>query len=634
MANFSVSLKIRAFDPFSKVTNKLRGALKQITEGQKKAAASFQMAGQINLASQSVGKFARVARTAVLGPIEEMIEFEQAMANVRAVSGNLADKEFKELTDKAREMGRTTKFAATDAAEGLKFLAIAGFSAEEQLTSIGPVLRLAQAGATDLGQASDIASDLLGAFRLEAKDMEDVADVLTATFTRSNTTLTSLFETMKLVGPEATDMGVSMRQVAGMTAVLGSAGIKGSMAGTALRQMFKKLVNPADSARTLMKKFGLEVSDSLGNLRKPTDILEDLIAKTEGLGTATRGKALSILFGARASTAVSNLLAKMKGDELRKFIDQLQDVSGETKRIAGVMDDTSKGALLGFQSAVSDLKIEFGSTFKEEFKDSIRIITDLVRSITKWFAAHPKLTAAIFLTVAAVAALLTALQGLLVIVATMFAAKGVLFLTGGFGGLARMIFGPVITSVQFLASNFMLLARGSIARLIPMLRTLMMGLRLYAVSAWAAVAPTWAMVAPYLPLAAAILAVVTAIAAVTLAIRQLVKVWDELDAMKEFKAMWKLTMDEGALETVKHLFDPTTLIESVKGDVASLIGGGEDVERIGAATGVAGTTTNAKVGGKIVVEVNGSGAPRVASIQAEGPVDLEVDAGLAMAGAF
>jgi len=340
MADLLANIRIRAFDGFSRVTNKLRNQLKQITDAQLKAQQTFQLAGQINLAAQSVGKFGRVARAAIAVPTQKFLEFEQAMANVRAVSGEISSNQFTKLAEKAKFLGGTTEFTSVQAAEGLRYLAIAGFGVEEQLAAIGPVLDLATAASTDLGTASDIASDLMGAFRLEASQMGDITDVLTATFTRSNTTLSTLFETMKLVGPQATDMGISMREVASMTAVLGSAGIKGSLAGTALRSMLQRMVNPAASARKEMRRLGLTVADAEGNLRKPTAIFQDLINATKEMGTVERGKAFSILFGTRAAAAMSNLVASMDVGKLQEFLKGMQNVAGVTQQVAAVQRDT------------------------------------------------------------------------------------------------------------------------------------------------------------------------------------------------------------------------------------------------------------------------------------------------------
>ncbi len=653
----AANIRIRAIDQFSRVTSRLRLDMQRVTAAQEKASKSFALAAQMNQAAQAVGQFARVARTAVAAPIKSMVDFEQSMANVRAVTSGITENEFTKLEEKAKFLGSSTKFSAVEAAEGLRFLAIAGFDAEKQMSSIGPVLQLAGAASTDLGTASDIASDLLGAFRLEASDMGDVANVLTATFTRSNTTLESLFETMKLVGPEATDMGVSMREVAGMTAVLGSAGIKGSLAGTALRQMFKKMINPSKAARKEMSKMGLTIADDLGNLRKPTEIFKDLIESTKDMGNVARGKALSTLFGTRASTAISNLLAKMKGDELTKFIDGLKDVSGETKRIQDITQNTAKGAMVSFQSAVEGLKIELGQTFGKEFKGAIKAVTGFVRGITRWMKAHPELTKALFASAVAFAVFLTALQGVLVIIATGLAAKGVLFLAGGFTGLAASIGAAALAAAPFIiaiaaigtAAYFLITRWGTVSAFFQVMWNKFTNLSAGAKASVLAFVSAIPIIGPM---------IVVAIAAVDLFKNH----WDNVVAafdtgFNKIKEVFNWVADSPVFKAItgskafKLLVSaPLATVKSIGGAVDSAVSSGTSavgstIERIsdevslvegGASASLAEAQVadrdarDSRIAGKIQVSIDSEGNAKVKSIESTGPIELEADAGMSM----
>ncbi len=566
------NIKITAIDQFSRITKKLRDSFKEISKAREKAAKTFALAGQMNQAAAAVGSFARVARGAVAAPIAEWIEFEQAMANVKAVTKDLKDGDFPALMKKAREMGSSTRFSAKEAAEGLRFFAVAGFTADEQMAAIKPTLQLATAGMTDLGRTADIVSDLMGGFGLgkSVEATKDTVDVLAATFTNSNTTLDSLFETMKLVGPGATKLGVSFREVAAMTGLLGSAGIKGSLAGTQLKQMFAKMVSPTKKAREALKEFGISfVKD--GELRDRTKVLGEFLEKTKDIGRATRAAALGDIFGVRAKTAVDLLLDAMSGNQLPDFLKTLNEAPGTVGRIEKIVDDTAGGAIRALKSAVSDLGIQFGMTFKDDLKAGIKFVAEMVRGIAGWLKDHPTLTKIIFASALAVAFFLTALQVALIVIATMIAAGGLLILVGGFKGLAAILFGPVIAAIAAVKAAF-------IATLMPSIVAATTGLGTFATAMWAAVVPSLIAAAP-------IAAVGLAITAVALAVNELVKAWDQLDLGEGLQGIAEVFGEEGVSGVVKGFLDPSALVSSVK----SILGVSADVLEKGLlSSGIAG----------------------------------------------
>ncbi|MDE7065590.1 MAG: phage tail tape measure protein, partial [Desulfovibrionaceae bacterium] len=197
---------------------------------------------------------------AAAAPAALSIGFEDAMARVGAVS-KATDAQMVALTAKAREMGRDTRYSASQAAEGMGYLAMAGFNAQQQIDAIGGVLNVAAAAGADLGRASDIVSNGLTGFGLAADQAGRVGDVLTETFTSSNTTLESLGETLKYVAPVAKAAGANIEFVAAVAGVMGDAGIQGSMAGTAMRSMFTRLVAPARDAQKHMSKMGITAQE-------------------------------------------------------------------------------------------------------------------------------------------------------------------------------------------------------------------------------------------------------------------------------------------------------------------------------------------------------------------------------------
>lgn len=278
-------------------------------------------------------------------PLKTAMDFEAQMSRVGAVSNSTKEQQV-QLTAKAREMGRDTKFSALEAGQGMEYLAMAGFNANQQMAAIGGVLDVAAAAGTELGRTSDIVSNALTGFGLQADQAGRVGDVLTKTFTGSNTTLESLGETLKYVAPVASSAGASIELVAAMTGVLGDAGIQGSMAGTTLRNTFLRLIAPAKDAQKHMKqlgisaeqmreimaapegqqaahyikKMGIDAADENGNLRDWMDILTELSVKMGNLSQADRLEAASSIFGKYAVSGGLALLDSLRHDE--KYIEE------------------------------------------------------------------------------------------------------------------------------------------------------------------------------------------------------------------------------------------------------------------------------------------------------------------------
>lgn len=340
---------------------------------------------------------------AMVIPVKIAIDFEDSMARVKALS-NATEEEFAQLTAKARQLGRDTRYTASQAAEGMQYLAMAGFKTNQILDAMPGMLNLAAAGATDLGRSSDIASDILSAFQIKAEEMPRVADILCKAFTSSNTTLETLSDSMKYVAPVASAAGISIEQCAAMVGLLGNVGIKGSRAGTALRAAMLRLVAPpkmaADALKSLtgiddgdelaaqvedlkhtqkvLEDMGIKTKDAAGNMRPIVDILEDFNERTKDMGNADRLEKVKHVFGVEASAAMEALLvqAGKTVDEngqaivdaygnqttaLRKYIGELENSEGTATRIAETMENTTGGGLRKLKSAVEDTAISFGN---------------------------------------------------------------------------------------------------------------------------------------------------------------------------------------------------------------------------------------------------------------------------------
>jgi len=316
-------------------------------------------------------------------------DFESSMSHVSAIT-QASGKDFDALRNKARELGRTTSFSASESAEGMKFLGMAGFKTNQIIAAMPGVLNLAKSGATDLGRAADISSDILSGFGLTADQMPRVADVLTKTFTTSNTTLEMLGESMKYVAPIAKEFGVSIEQTAAMTGLLGNVGIKGSSAGTTLRSMLTRLSAPAGEAATALKELGIQTRDSEGNMRNITDIVGDLGKATKRMGSGQRLEILKTLFGEEPAAGIAELLSQ-GADGIRNYTTEIQNSGGVSERVAKQMGANAKGNFKQWKSAIEDLAITVGDVFLPTLSNAVQSLTEVTRSFSAWASENPGL---------------------------------------------------------------------------------------------------------------------------------------------------------------------------------------------------------------------------------------------------
>ncbi len=285
--------------------------------------------------------------------IRTLAAFEQSMSTVRAISG-ATEVQFKALTAAALELGATTRFSATQAGEGMEFLARAGFEVEEVLATIGPTLQLAQAGALDLGSAANIASNVLKGFRLEAGETTRVVDVLALASASANTDVRKLGQAMSFVAPIAASMGISVEEAAAAIGVLGDAGIPATRAGRGLNLVLAVLEKGSDGLAAAAKRAGLSLEDfkptavgiagALGNLKK---------ANVEA------GEAFDLFgrLGAPAILALQEAVPRIV--EVTKELENSQGAAAEMSR---VMDDNLNGALLRVRSAFEAVNLALGSS--------------------------------------------------------------------------------------------------------------------------------------------------------------------------------------------------------------------------------------------------------------------------------
>ncbi len=296
--------------------------------------------------------------------------FESAMSEVKAISGATGEN-FEKLTDKAKEMGATTKFSATESAEALKYMAMAGWETEQMTDGLAGVMNLAAASGENLGTVSDIVTDAMTAFGLEAKESSHFADVLAKASSSSNTNVGLMGETFKYVAPIAGAMKYSIEDTATAIGLMANAGIKGGEAGTALRSMLTRLVKPPKEAAEALDGLGISAKNSDGSMKPLREVLGDLREKFAGLDDSQKAQYAASIAGQEAMSGLLAIVNTSDKDfeKLTKSIDNSKDAA---KKQADTMNNNLKGAMYELGSAAEAVGIEIYDGFKKPLKKTVK----------------------------------------------------------------------------------------------------------------------------------------------------------------------------------------------------------------------------------------------------------------------
>lgn len=311
--------------------------------------------------------------------VETGIEYEATMSKVQAIT-NTTGSEMAQMSDLAMELGAKTSKSASESAEAMTYMGMAGWNTQEILAGLPGVIKLSIASGEDLARTSDILTDNLTAFGMSAEDAGYYADVLAYSASNANVTVDSLGESLKYVAPVATGAGVAMEETVAMVSLLGDAGIKGSQAGTTLRSVILNLTGANEKATAKLKELGVSIYDNNGKMRSMTDILADLSTKlvdAEGnVDTATA----TMLVG---KTAVSGFTALLQAgsDKLGAFTNALETSNGTADRMASTMQDNVKGALEELGGAFETVGLKLYDLIDEPLKDSINGFTSFIETI-------------------------------------------------------------------------------------------------------------------------------------------------------------------------------------------------------------------------------------------------------------
>ncbi len=397
----------------------------RVAQSRSRMQRSMQVSANMTIVAHGAQQASSGIKRALSGPIGTAIEFEESMDKVGAVA-RASNSELAKLTKTARELGATTSFSATEASEGMKYLAMAGFKTNQVIATMPGLLNLSTAGATDLAATSDIASDILSSFGMKPEQMDKVADVLTATFTTANTDLRMLGETMKYVAPIARKAGMSLEETSAMAGLLANVGVKSSQAGTTLKAMVTRLAAPAKRGANALAEMGVETKDSAGNMRSMIDILEELSVATKDIGSGNQIRVAKDIFGVEAAAGMTELLSKASKGGIRKYYNSVADSLKRASKVATKMNDNTRGKIKALSSAYESLQITVGNLLLPMLKELLIWVTEITRKIDDWSNANPNLVQALALSASALGILTVVAVPLFLIMASLNSMSAIL----------------------------------------------------------------------------------------------------------------------------------------------------------------------------------------------------------------
>ncbi|MGL5558815.1 MAG: phage tail tape measure protein [Paraclostridium dentum] len=309
------------------------------------------------------------------------MEFEEEMDKVAAISGATGS-DFKKLQSKAEEMGAKTKFSASEAGQGMEYMAMAGWKTGDMLEGIEPILNLAIASGEELGLTSDIVTDALTGFGLKAKDAGMFSDVLATASSNANTNVGMMGETFKYAAPVAGALGYSVQDTSLAIGLMANSGIKASQAGTALRAGLTNLVKPTNDMAATMEKYGISIKDSDGKMKSFRDVMGELRDKLGGLDEATQASATATIFGKEAMSGWLSIINASEGD-FNKLSNAIDNSEGATAKMAKTMSENAKGSLAEMKSALEGAAIKTFQALAPAITSVANNISNLANSFSQ-----------------------------------------------------------------------------------------------------------------------------------------------------------------------------------------------------------------------------------------------------------
>lgn len=410
-----------------------------------------------DMVGRSLTRAGAVGRRSLRSIFEVAVDFEQSMAKVRSTVVGITETGFVKLNDKAKELGETTQFTASQVSDAMFFMGQAGLGTTEIIAGVGDVLNLAAAGSISLAKASDIATDVMAEFGLEAKDIGRITDVLVVGSQSATTNVTQLGQAMSKIGPLAKTLGVSLEEATAFTAAFANVGLKGGIGGRAFRRILLSLVNPSKKAKAAMKGLGIgpkEMVDASGELKRPIELFMQIAEAAKNMTGVERTRELAKVFAsfgvggaAEAAGQFAQSLDEVNDDgesviDIMKILARAQDSQGKASEVAAQRMDTTHGSVLRLKSVLEGLSLKAADV------DGLRkLIDSLVKgasAVGEWIDADPERAAnamKLFIVATAGASvmgpILVAMAGLTRLFLLLNGGKGIVAAAGAMKKLGR-----------------------------------------------------------------------------------------------------------------------------------------------------------------------------------------------------
>ena len=383
-----------------------------------------------NRFSAATGNLAKGAAVVAAGaaPLAAMIgtaaTFEQAMSKVKAIT-NSSNEDMARLNETAQQLGASTQFSATQAAEAMSYLGMAGWKTDQIIAGMPGMLDLAAASGSDLATVADIVSDDLTAFGMSADQAGHMADVMAAASTNANTNVEMMGMTFKYAGAVAGALGYSLEDVSIATGLMANAGIKADQAGTSLRAIMTRLIDPPKDAADALNTLGISAINADGSVKPFRQTIMELREKFKGLSQSEKAQMASSIAG---TEAMSGFLAVVNASDsdFNTLANAIDNADGASKQMANTMNDNAKGGAIQLQSAIEGVSIAIGSIFLPTLARIAGVMAQTVGSVANWAKEHQELVGIIITTTAAIAGLIMA------VLAINVAAAGILYLKNSF----------------------------------------------------------------------------------------------------------------------------------------------------------------------------------------------------------
>lgn len=373
---------------------------------------------------EEVGKKVSVLSTSIAGlagvSINFLKNFEYSMSEVQAISRVNQD-EFEQLSNKAREMGKATSFSAADAADGLKYMAVAGWDTHKMLNGLEPILRLAEAGAMDLGRASDLVTDTMGGLNMKIEELDGYLDVIALGANKSNTSVEQLLSAFLNVGSSASRLRIPVQELSAALGILANNGTKGELAGTKLNSILTRITAQTKPAREAWEKLGVNVYDTQGKFRGLTTVLLEANNSLKKFSEEEQSSILKKAVGTDNIVDFQNLLRSTSGD-LQTLTADLYNSDGALQAMATTMKDNLKGRIEIMESAFEEAAITIGEAL-------LPAAEKVVAKITEWCDAFAALDEDTRTTIITIGGFITIGGPLLILIGK---------LVSGIGSLAKL----------------------------------------------------------------------------------------------------------------------------------------------------------------------------------------------------